>query len=370
MGILSRLFSRNSTPKITTYADFWTWFNKNERDFFKVVKEGTDIDKQFFIKLSPMLEQLHSDIFFLVGMCDEQTAELVLSADGVLKKIPFIEELVGVAPDIPGWRFRSLKPPMDIEGFGVNMAGNSFSSENLFFYANEHYNTPDQIDLVIVHKDFVESDRLNFINGIYIFLDNYLGELNMVTMIDNLTFADPAGAEAELIPIFKLKDYLNWREKEFVEKYGDLRHLSNEDGYNSIEATLDNGKPLLAIANSSLLNWDGKASHAWVMAIEIKYSGEENNGMPDQIMYEKMDQFEDQLMLELNPKDGYLNVGRQTGDGLRIVYFACTEFRKPVLVMEKKLEIYKDSLNISYSIYKDKYWETFEWFIATNAKSI
>ena len=363
MGILSSLFGKNNTPTIKTSQEFWAWFSKNEGSFFKIIQSGNNIDKDFFSKLSPMLDQLHEGILFLVGMHDSQTAELVLSADGVVKNIPFIEALISEAPSLPGWRFTALKPAMDIEGFGLSMAGNTFNEEKLFFYANEDPNTPDEIDLVIVHTDFKESDRSNFSNGIFIFLDNYLGELNMVTMIDELSMVGKEEARAELIPIPKLKDYLIWREKEFMEKYGELRYLEEKGNFNSLEAELENGKRLIAIVNSSILDWDGKASHPWVMAIEIKYNGAGNNGMPDERNYALMDQFEDQLLEKLEPKDGYLNIGRQTADGLRVIYFACADFRKPVRITDQAILEFKEKLNITYDIYKDKYWKTFDRFI-------
>ena len=35
----------------------------------------------------------------------------------------------------------------------------------------------------------------------------------------------------ELIPISKLKDFLTWREKEFIEKYEGTRHNTENDSY-------------------------------------------------------------------------------------------------------------------------------------------
>ena len=82
-----------------------------------------------------------------------------------------------------------------------------------------------------------------------------------------------------MIPIEKLKDFLLWRQKEFIEKYEGTRYNTENDSYNSLEATLNNGKPFFAIVNSALLDWDSKVSHPWILTIEIKYKGHEN-GMP------------------------------------------------------------------------------------------
>ena len=35
------------------------------------------------------------------------------------------------------------------------------------------------------------------------------------------------------------------------------------------------------------------------------------------------------IVEELKDFEGYLNIGRQTADSVREIYFACKEFRKP-----------------------------------------
>ncbi len=185
-----------------------------------------------------------------------------------------------------------------------------------------------------------------------------LGELNSVTVIDSMQIIGKDQAEKELIPIEKLKDYLIWRQKEFIEKYEGTRYNTENDSYNSLEATLNNGKPLLAIVNSALLDWDRKASHPWILTIDIKYKGNENS-MPDKETYELMNIFEDKLMLELKDSEGYLNIGRQTADSSREIYFACKDFRLPSKILTKFQSDFKTSLNVDYDIYKDKYWQSF-----------
>jgi hypothetical protein len=295
-------------------------------------------------------------------MFDDNTAELVLTPDGIVKNIVFVEELVKSAPTIPNWKFTALKPAIDIENVRIEMGGYSFDSENLSFYSIENNIYPDEVDIVIVHNDYNEEDKSTITNGTFIFLDNFLGELNSVTTIDNLTVIPKNKAEKELIPIAKLKNYLIWREKEFVEKYSGFRYDTENDIYSSLEAELKNGRPLIAIINTTLLGWDSKASHPWLLKIEITYDGNNNNGMPDNDTYELINKFEDEVMLELNDFDGYLNIGRQTADNSREIYFACNDFRKPSKVLNELTKKYTDKLDLTYEIYKDKYWQSYERF--------
>ncbi|AHM59272.1 hypothetical protein D770_05025 [Flammeovirgaceae bacterium 311] len=93
--------------------------------------------------------------------------------------------------------------------------------------------------------------------------------------------------------------------KRVLKKYDGERYDTDKDNYAGLEATLNNGKPLIAVINSTLLDWDRKASHPWILAIEIKYSGENNNGMPDDATYELLNKFEDEATEELKDSDGF-----------------------------------------------------------------
>ena len=360
MSFLKNIFGNKDLP-IKTYNDFWIWFQKNERAFYGIIKSGKNPEKDFFNKLSSILDELKGGFNYLAGMYDENTAELVFTPDGIINNIVFVEELVKSAPTIPNWKFTALKPALDIENVTIDMAGYRFDSENLSFYENTHPGYPDEIDIVIAHTDYKEEDKSTIISGTFIFLDNYLGELNAVTTIDNVKVIPKEQAEKDLIPIGKLKDYLIWREKEFVEKYNGFRYNTENDGYSTLEAELENGRPLIAIVNSSLLEWDCKASHPWMLKIEIKYDGENNNGLPNNDTYELLNKFEDEIMVELKDFDGYLNIGRQTADNLREIYFACNDFRKPSKILYNLTNKYSDKLELTYEIYKDKYWQSLEW---------
>jgi len=361
MGFLNKIFGKKE-QQIQGYGDFWEWFKNNEQVFYNVVKSGKDIETDFFDRMSPKLKEVKDGIFFLTGMCDEHTAELIFTPDGYIKNIVFVEELANQAPALQNWKFTALKPAMDIKNVSIRMGDYTFDSEHLSFYPIEHENYPDEVDIVVIHENLNEENKALITNGVYIFLDNYLGELNSLTEIDNLTVISKDQVQQELIPIGKLKDYLIWREKEFVEKYSGTRYDTENDRYASLEAELQNGLPLIAIVNTTLLEWDAKASHPWMLKVAIKYDGRSNNGFPDKNTYELLNQFEDDIMLVLKDFEGYLNVGRETADGERVIYFACKDFRKPAKIVYDLTVRYTDKLDLSYELYKDKYWRSLDMF--------
>lgn len=357
MKFLSSILSPNKKP-IKTKNDFWVWFEKNQKYFFKTIKNHHNIERDFFDKISPKLKELNDGVFYLAGMCDDTTAELILTPDGVIKNIAFIEELVEAAPHIPGWKFTALKPALSIDNVKIEMDGYVFDKDTLSFYSIEHKNYPDEIDIVVAHSQFKKEHESVFSSGVCIFLDNLLGEMEFATTIDKLKTIDKAEAERELVPIEKLKAFLTWRQKEFLEKYEGERHNTENDSYASYESSLkDSGKKLIAIINTTLLDWDRKASHPWLMIVKLNFKGDESTGMPDEITYSELENFENQIMDQLKDSEGYLNVGRETGDNLREIYFACKEFRKPSKVLHNLTAEYLGILNVSFDIYKDKYWQ-------------
>jgi Family of unknown function (DUF695) len=360
MRFLKNIFTRKDEP-IKDYHDFWNWFKKHEKAFFNVVKTGKDLEPAFFDKLSPKLDALKDGYFFLTGMLNEHTAELVFTADGVIKNIAFVEELVDSAPVIPGWKFTALKPALDINDVRINMADYTFDSDTLSFYSNDHAAYPDIIDITVFHQDFNEDDEATITNGTYVFLDNYIGELNFATTVDNLVVTSPRLAKKERIPIGKLKDFLHWRQKEFIEKYEGTLQNTGDSEFSVLEADLENGNRLIATINTDLLNWDKKASHPWIVVIKIAFDGEAHNGMPDNDTYALLDDIEWQIGADLIDSEGYINIGRQTADGVRAIYFVCKDFRKPSKILHQ-ITLDNPDDKITFDIYKDKYWKSFNRF--------
>lgn len=361
MAMLPSLFGKNE-PKITTNKEFWDWFVTHEKTCHKVVKNHKRVEKDFLNKLGPKLKELRDGYNFLTGMMDDTTAELILTPDGVLENIVFTEALVADAPKITGWKFTALKPAVESKDFGITVGPFQFSEATLSFYENENNEFPDEIDITICYDSYKEEDASHITNGIYIFLDNFLGELKSISVIDTLDIKNKTEAKKELIPISKLKEYLNWREKEFIEKYEGIRRTTDKDTYHSMQAELPDGKPLLAIINTAVLTWDSRASHPWMMQVTLYYKGENNSGMPGEKTYDLLEKIEQDILKKLKDVDGYLNIGRQTADGERTIYFACKDFRKPSKVMDKVMHTYQNTVKIDSELYKDKYWKSLQHF--------
>ena len=362
MNFIKKIFGSKEEP-IHNYSDFWNWFEQNQKEFHSIVNDGKKIQSHFFKKLGPKLDELRDGFFYVTGMFDDQTAELIFTADGNIKNIAFVEELVLAAPKINGWLFTALKPQTNIENVSIEMNGYSFKKENLSFFSTTDSDIPDEINITIVYDDYNENDAKAINIGILIFIDNFLGELNSVTLIDSINIIGKNETTEELISIEKLKDFLIWREKEFIEKYESIKHSTENDAYVILEAELKNGKPVIALMNSDLLKWEEKASYQWILSVDIAFDGSENNGLPNDKSMEVLNNFEDDLLEFLTDENGQLNIGRETANGKRTIYFACKDFRKPSKIMAEIESKYKNTINLEFEIYKDKYWSTLNYFI-------
>jgi len=366
MSFFKKLFKKKEEKvivKINTYKDFWDWFLSNEQDFFEVIKKGgsENIAASFFDKIGPKLNELKEGLFYLTGMLNDETVDLILTADGNIKNFYVIEELVAASPNLPNWKFRAHKPSSGIKNTAISMAGYDFSGKNMHFYANDIEGYPDEIDITIIHDDYAEENRKEIINGSYIFLDNFLGEIKSITFIDNITFKSKNEAEKELVPLEKLESFITWREKEFVEKYEGIRRDTENDFYSSFEATLKDGNPLIALMNTDLLSWEAKASHPWILRVEIKYEGNDR-GMPNGVDYDLLNEIEEEIDSQLKDFEGYLNIGRETAGNIRDIHYACKDYLKSAKVSDEIIKKYAKNFDISFDLYKDKYWQSFERF--------
>ena len=46
MSFLKKIFGKKE--EVTSFDDFWNWFQKNEKNFSITVKSGKNIEKDFF----------------------------------------------------------------------------------------------------------------------------------------------------------------------------------------------------------------------------------------------------------------------------------------------------------------------------------
>jgi len=342
-----------------SYEDFWSWFEQNAEHLYAVVKSEKNIAHDFIAPVTVQLNLLRDGFFLLAGMYSDDIAEMIITADGDVRVIPFIEELVALAPEINNWRITALKPPSERKDFEVNFSQGSLSAETLFFIHKENSKYPDLIDIEIVHHDINDANRHLFEQGIFIFLENYIGELASLEMIDYISIKAAHESTGELIPLSKLSSFLNWRRKEFVGRNNSILCESDNDAYVRIETMTDNDEILIAAINRTLLQQEHTTAYPWIAVVKILYGGD--HGQPTLEDSLRLEGIEEYLSILIDDDVEFLNIGKETGENIMEIYFACKGFRKPAIILDKLCQrgwIFE----IDYQIFKDKYWQFFERF--------
>jgi Family of unknown function (DUF695) len=365
MNFFKKLLTKNTPPPAN--QPLWEWFSEHERSFFHTVrsKDSQQINNRFLQEFMPRLQAIHDTLYCETGMFDETTAELVISAQGDVKSFVFSEDLVAAAPALAHWKFTALKPAMGMHDMGIHLGGYVFDRHKISFFYNDDPQYPDEIQLTFIHQDFTEANKDIVSQGVFLFLETVLGELDAATLIDKATVEGPITGGQQIIPMEKLLDFLTWKEKEFVEKYQGIRHQNENEGYSVLEGEDEEGFPSIGIVNIDLLGWDAKASLSWMLVIVIDYEksgGVGNKGMPDDKHDQQMTRLEEELSQQLPDAAGYLSLGRQTYRGKRTLFLACKEYRNASRITHRLLQSYQPALSGSYEIYKDKYWRTMEVF--------
>ncbi|HEV2481677.1 MAG TPA: DUF695 domain-containing protein [Puia sp.] len=367
MNFLKKLLTGKTTARAG--QPLWEWFLENEPALFHVVKskDSRKVNDRFLKALMPRLQALCDTLYCEVGMFDETRAELVISAQGDVKSFVFAEDLVAAAPDLTRWKITALKPALGFHNNSIHIDGYVFNCQNIGFFYHDDPEYPDEIRLSFIYQDLKEENKNIVTQGVFLLLETVLGERDAATLIDQAIVKGPSPDDQELIPMAKLIDFLNWKEKEFVERYQGVRHETENDNFSGLEGQDAEGLPSIGVVNQDLLHWDAKASHPWMLVIEIDYTKTKSaisNGMPDDEHYQCMCRLEEELTRRLTDSAGYLALGRETYKGKTTIYMACKEYRVASKTTHDLLQQYKAQLACSYDMYKDKYWRTMEKFRA------
>jgi hypothetical protein len=351
----------NGTPEAAN--KFWQWFVENEERFRDYEEQDSDKTHDFLDELIHELKPFNPWLKALAGGDGHGKYELILTADGDIALFPKVEQLIDIAPKIEGWKLTAHKPPLGFDQIRIDMYDKEFSAETVNFYALTDPQFPDEVNIVLTHPAYKQEEDEQFQTAGMIYLENGLGELNTAVQIDKYVVGEiPDESEGmEIIPITKLNEYLNWRQKEFVEKYESRGNSRPEESYTVLEAKDNENKPMFATIDSGFRHWEYRSAFPWLLQIDINYKGDDQ-GLPDNDQMENLQQLEDEIVALLVSDSPTHYTGHRTYDNYRSIYFYTNNFSKASRILHKYLEENHQSLQIVFFIRKDKYWHTMEQF--------
>jgi hypothetical protein len=340
---------------------FWQWFVENEHRFRKLEKNDSDQALSFLEELIQQLQPYNPYLKALAGPDNNGNYELIITSDGDIALFCKVEDLIKAAPPVTNWVFTAHKPALGFEGISIDLYGLQFSIETTSFYPVVQDDYPDEVNIVITHSGYSKEMDDHFQAGGMIYLENGLGEVNTATKIDNYeTGPVPAADQGiEIIPVTKLHEYLNWREKEFVEKYESVP-AEQPDTFHLLEAEDRDGKKMLLTVNMDCRYWDKKPAYSWLLQVNINYTGDEN-GFPSEEQLIALQTLEEE-MYSLLPGDRIILAGNKTYDNCKNIYFYISDYKTTAALLNQYVESKATTYEILFFIRRDKYWRVMEQY--------
>ncbi len=154
---------------------FWKWFGDNANSIASV-KNGTEPILQ---KVARELRKVHPGLDFEIGLSDDNEFEFIVSANGIKKVFPIVEQLVESAPVIPNWKIIAFRQP---KGFLPEIRYGNFllKAEDVWFSYKQRMG---KVDLTLYTKGLSQSNAEQTIGASFILLDSQLGEYLVATGI-------------------------------------------------------------------------------------------------------------------------------------------------------------------------------------------
>lgn len=180
---------------------FWAWFARHADAFREVLPEPARYDDLF--------QQLHyvdPDLVCEIGVSEDGTAELLLSAGGLKTAFRAVRALAEAAPPLPGWRIVAFKPRRGAEA-AVELPGNRrVHSDDVWFHLSPH--APGLLALELFLSGGLDPEDADTLQALCVLLDAALGEVDVATRIGPIAWTQaPANpTEAGLHPFRELPD--------------------------------------------------------------------------------------------------------------------------------------------------------------------
>lgn len=360
------LIQITANPELASQSDqqrydaFWSWFSGRHQYYYDMLDRLGYSNGQ---ELSDVLNRLNpqGDYHILVTamMNEDDTVELIFTADGDVAYFQEIEALVSAAPDLAKWTFLALKPAVALDVIRCQWENYIFDQHHLSFYLQPNLICPLNINIVVCHAAYQPAFRDQFLYEIQSFLQYALGESFFADIVDTIDVA--AYAQLNWVKIEDIKLYLEAEQEKKHQLEKPIMIPEKQYQYGGFEGETDQNQKIIYFFNTSLLQWEHNCTFPWVIIIELKYQAL-SKGLPSEIDMCLMDEIEEILWDRLPSEKGYLHLAHETGVGSRWMYLACQDFRLPSRVIRDIKKNYSKSFQIEVFYQRDKYWTCLDHF--------
>ncbi|HLT47508.1 MAG TPA: hypothetical protein VK002_09800 [Rubricoccaceae bacterium] len=185
-------------PSPGSVRAFWRWFAEHADTLREPLPEPALYDQLF-----ARLRYVHPDLVCEVGIADDSTGELLLSAGGIKAAFGTVRALAEAAPSLPGWRVVAFKPRRGAEAT-VELPGNRrVRSADVWFRLRPH--APGTVALDLYVSGGLDPEDEGMVAALFVLLDAALGEVDVATRIGPITW-DRASASPALEGLHPFRD--------------------------------------------------------------------------------------------------------------------------------------------------------------------
>ncbi len=170
-----------------TSVQFWTWFSSNAERLRHDFADAEEPDETFLL-IERIREQLHrydERLFPLIGYDDDDTPELIITAEGDAHAFLSVFELMKAAPKFDDWRIVPLKPRIGTcEGFrSIEVDGEELTLDDTRFVIASN---GTEVELAILVDDYADEAEDRFRYMALTLVECLIGERDLATRVNAL----------------------------------------------------------------------------------------------------------------------------------------------------------------------------------------
>jgi hypothetical protein len=158
--------------------EFWNWFRNHRAEFDSLVNPDTP----FWDVAVNELKRINRLLWIELSHPDGGTRDFIITVEGHCEAFPIVEAIIARAPQIEGWNFIALKPPMGFD-FTTNYEGITFHPSAMWFRILGNSYQPQGLALQIGLPNLTTANRRQAQNAMLIILDTALGERAAATLL-------------------------------------------------------------------------------------------------------------------------------------------------------------------------------------------
>jgi hypothetical protein len=190
--------------------EFWRWFQAHRAEFDVL----TDTAAPFWDAALSQLHRLDKRFWFELSKPDGDHREFIITAEGHADIFPLADDIVALAPQIPGWQIIALKPPMGFD-FTTTYEGIRFEPRAMWFLPLNSSFRPEDLGVRVGVPNFTDDIKRQASNAVAVILDTALGERAAALDIQHLEVSTlPESPESHgYIELYELPAYIEWRKR-------------------------------------------------------------------------------------------------------------------------------------------------------------